>query len=92
MKSRTLTLITAMTLCAALAAPVWLAAQDNRDHNDKHRHYKLIDMETFGGPGSFVNDGIGLVNNFVGLNRRVLTCPHPPRTRSYDTFRVRVCG
>ncbi|SRR5712692_521970 len=88
MKSRTLTLITAMTLCAALAAPVWLAAQDNRDHNDKHRHYKLIDMETFGGPGSFVNDGIGLVNNFVGLNRRVSWGASATSTPSLPTSNI----
>jgi probable HAF family extracellular repeat protein len=70
MKSSTLTGITAVTLFAALAIPVCHAAQDNRDHNHKRRHYKLIDMGAFGGPGSFVNDAIGLVNNLVGLNRR----------------------
>jgi hypothetical protein len=54
MKSRTLTCITVVTLFAALAVPVGLAAQDNQDHNNnsKHHHYKLIDMGTFGGPAS----------------------------------------
>jgi probable HAF family extracellular repeat protein len=53
MKSRTLTCITASTLFAALAVPVGLAAQDN-PHN-KHHHYKLVDLSTFGGPQSYVN-------------------------------------
>ena len=46
MKSRTLTCITAMTLFAGLATPVRLGAQ--------HHRYKLIDLGTFGGLGSYV--------------------------------------
>ena len=45
MKSRTLMCIAAMTLFAALAVPVRLAAQDKR--------YKLIDLGTLGGPNSY---------------------------------------
>lgn len=55
MKSRTLTSISAVVLCAALARPIGLAAQDNADGKHEHHHYKLIDMGTFGGPASFVN-------------------------------------
>src|SRR5260370_42559003 len=39
-------------LVAALELPLRLAAQDKQDHNNMHHHYKLIDMETFGGPVS----------------------------------------
>jgi hypothetical protein len=46
MKSRTLTCITAIGLFAALAMPVELSAQ--------HTRYKLIDLETFGGPSSYL--------------------------------------
>jgi len=65
MKSRILTCITAMTLFAALAIPVRSAAQDNEnDNHQKHRHYKLIDMGTFGGPVSAVTSGgQPLINN-----------------------------
>ena len=53
MTSRFLTLLTAITLSAPLAMPVRLAAQGKQ--NDKHHHYKLIDMGTFGGPVSSIN-------------------------------------
>jgi probable HAF family extracellular repeat protein len=45
-----------MTLLAALAMPVGMAAQDNpsQDQKSKHHRYKLIDIGTFGGPNSFV--------------------------------------
>jgi hypothetical protein len=43
-KSRTLMLITLITLFAALALPVQLAAQ--------HRRYKVIDIGTFSGPAA----------------------------------------
>ena len=63
MKSRTLTCITTMTLFAALAIPVQLAAQ-------QHTRYKLIDLGTFGGPssgvaGSFLSPwgGVPVINN-----------------------------
>lgn len=57
MKSRTLTYIIAMALLAALALPIRLAAQDAAASAKKaqHRHYKLIDMGTFGGPASYIN-------------------------------------
>ena len=42
-------------LFAALALPGRLAAKDDQDHNNKHHHYQLIDMGTFGGPASYFN-------------------------------------
>jgi probable HAF family extracellular repeat protein len=59
MKSKTFTLITAMTLFAALAIPASLTAQD-------HSRYKLIDLGTLGGLhsyGSVNGDGFQLLNN-----------------------------
>jgi len=47
MKSRILTLLTAMTLFAALAAPVWLAAQEPQCK--KPTHYTVTDLGTLGG-------------------------------------------
>ena len=56
MKSSTLMCFTALTLFGALAMPVQLAAQGHKD-KQKHHHYQLIDVGTFGGPtGYLCND------------------------------------
>ena len=61
--------IAVITLFAALAMPLGLAAQDDAAQTKKaqHHHYKVIDMGTFGGPQSYLNDGgfgftVSLVN------------------------------
>jgi hypothetical protein len=53
---RTCKVFTAVTLFAALAIPVHVAAQDEQDHNNHHKHhrYQLIDMGTFGGSQSAI--------------------------------------
>jgi probable HAF family extracellular repeat protein len=55
MNSKTWTCIITLTLFAALAMPVQLAAQDHakRDHHHQYHHYQLIDPGTFGGPASY---------------------------------------
>jgi probable HAF family extracellular repeat protein len=55
--------ITAITLLAALAIPVSLAADDEGDHHHKHHHYKLIDVGTLGGLQSTVVAGRPLNNH-----------------------------
>jgi probable HAF family extracellular repeat protein len=49
MKSRKQYCFTAITLLAALAIPVSLAADDEGDHHHKHNHYSLKTLETLGG-------------------------------------------
>ena len=55
MNSKTSTRITALTLLAALAIPVQLAAQDTAKlhHPHKYHHYQIVDPGTFGGPQSW---------------------------------------
>ena len=70
MKSRTLMYFVAITFFAALAIPVQLAAQGNKG-KQKHHHYKLIDLGTFGGPtGYLCNDPTGGGGACPVLNNR----------------------
>lgn len=61
MKNNLAICISALTLVAALTVPVQLTAQE---HNEKHAHYKLIDLGTFGGPASSFSNGFdGILNH-----------------------------
>jgi probable HAF family extracellular repeat protein len=55
MHSKTYPRMIALTLFAALAIPLSLAAQDNakQHHPHQYHHYQLIDPGTFGGPASY---------------------------------------
>src|ERR1700686_3995839 len=56
MKPRFLMCITSIALFAALVIPAMVAAQDHQDRNQEHARYRLVDLGTFGGPGSYVID------------------------------------
>ena len=82
MKCRIWMWMTAVCLLAALAMPVWTAAQDNpsQAHKPKHQRYKLIDLGTFGGPNSQVNGGppptINNEGTVAGLAETSTPCPY----------------
>jgi probable HAF family extracellular repeat protein len=87
MISRKLTCFTAIAfaLFAALAIPVHLTAQDNRDHKSKHHHYKLIDIGTFGGSSSYVNFYTDVLNDggtAIGSSQNAM--PQPPTTNGFS--------
>ena len=69
MKSRTWKWMIELSLFAALALPIGMAAQDNPspDHKPKHKKYKLIDIGTFGGPASELT-----TNNGLGAGAKIL--------------------
>jgi probable HAF family extracellular repeat protein len=83
MKSRTLTLISAIGLLAAPMLPTQLAAQ--------HIRYKLVDIGTFGGPASYLTDpGNGLsllvLNNQGVLVGKAATSTPDPNCGDPDCF------
>jgi len=85
MKSRTSTCITVMTLFVVLALSIQVAAQDNttQANQPKHRHYKLIDLGTLGGPNSYGDAGhnAGNINNrgiAVGVADTTAANPYYP--------------
>jgi probable HAF family extracellular repeat protein len=72
--------IAVITLFAALAMPVGLAAQDDAAPAKKaqHHHYKFIDLGTFGGPGSyFIFTSSTLNNEGVATGTADTSTPDP---------------
>ena len=62
MKSKFWLLFALVTLVAALAMPIHLAAQDKAHPSKKHHHYQLIDLGTLGGAQSVLSPGRVLNN------------------------------
>jgi len=55
MKANSITFVLLLGLLAALVVPLQLTAQNVEAHV-QHHHYELIDMGTFGGPLSGINE------------------------------------
>ena len=73
-----------VSLFAALAMPIGMAAQENSTQNQKPKHhtYKLIDLGTFGGPSSFVNGPtvpiMGNNGTYAGEAETAIPDPYAP--------------
>jgi probable HAF family extracellular repeat protein len=91
--------IIALTLFAAPALPLQLAAQDHAKHNQPHRyhHYQIADPGTFGGPQTFLTLGtlgaVGVLNNQGALGGAADTSAidpicgnHPPDCYASHAF------
>lgn len=83
MNSKTGMSIIALTLFAALALPVSLAAQDqaNKTHPHQYHHYQIADPGTFGGPSSHQNFSSFVQGN---LNNRGAFAPGAADTSIID--------
>jgi probable HAF family extracellular repeat protein len=83
MKPHTWKWMPVVSLTAALAMPVVMAAQNNLSQNQtpKHHIYKLIDLGTFGGPNSFVNGplppSISNSGTYAGQAETAIPDPYP---------------
>src|SRR5664280_9842 len=96
MKPHTWMWMPVVSLFAALAMPLGMAAQDNssQDHRHKHHQYKLIDLGTFGGPNSFffsspVGDNINNRGTVVGAADTSLQDPYYPNCDTPDWLILR---
>ena len=76
-------LLAAVGLCATLALPFVSSAQEKQEQNE-HRHYKLIDMGTFGGPGSVFSNPDSRVINNRGMATGVADTPTPDPNCFFD--------
>jgi probable HAF family extracellular repeat protein len=77
MQSRILTFVTAMTLLAALAIPIGLAAQ-------QHTRYKLVDLGTLGGPASAINGGTtSLDSRGIAVGAADTSVPNPANSNPW---------
>jgi probable HAF family extracellular repeat protein len=90
LKSKTLTCITAVTLFAALAVPLRLAAQDAGVGKQEHHHYKLIDTGTLGGATSSLGfEGERDINSrgtVMSLAETTIPDPYAPNCFFPDCF------
>jgi len=83
MKTRTITWIIAIAVLAALGINGRLAAQEQKEQNNAHHHYMLVDIAPFGGPNSsyLLPSPKGLVNNSgVAVGGADTSTPDPTST------------
>ena len=67
MKSRMSKTLIGMAAAAAVVGTVPAIAQDANAHLSKHHHYKLVELDTFGGPTSSVCvEPTGNIANLAG--------------------------
>jgi uncharacterized membrane protein len=75
MRKNLSSLITAVSLCAALALPFASSAQEQKEKKNEHHHYKLIDVGTLGGPNSFFSGPILQILNNRGMFAVIANTP-----------------
>lgn len=89
MKSTKLISVTAMAAFALLATPDRSLANGKEDH--KHHHYKLVDLGTFGGPGSSPTEFLQVLNNAGTLVGGADTSTLNPYPNCFNPFNLPTC-
>jgi probable HAF family extracellular repeat protein len=79
-----------LAITAAMAIPTRLQAQAQKEPQKAHRHYKLVDLGTFGGPsGGLVGPSSSILNEsgaLVGISDTANTDPFSPNMCFFDCF------
>jgi probable HAF family extracellular repeat protein len=81
MKPRNLVLVPYLIIVAALATPVWLGAQGRKERGKGPVRYKLVEIETLGGPNSYFTFITGRSLNHRGVATGMADTPaavNPP--------------
>jgi probable HAF family extracellular repeat protein len=83
---------TALLATAALAVPATIIAQGSQSHTSQFHHYKLVDIGTFGGPESNINNefSLGAPNQInkpgTTVGSSATSIPSPPNSN------LAICG
>ncbi|MGA8607830.1 MAG: hypothetical protein WB616_13160 [Candidatus Sulfotelmatobacter sp.] len=80
-----------IAVLAVLISPLPSAAQSSAV-NAGHHHYKLIDMGTFGGPESYVNETIEAITASRDINHGAMVGGSDTPTPTTGTSNFLVCG
>jgi probable HAF family extracellular repeat protein len=87
-----ISLITAVSLCAALAVPVRLAAQEHKEEKKEHYHYKLVVVEPLGGPNSYLSGpNLQVLNNRGAFAAYANTSTSNPNANCFIRFNPPDC-
>jgi probable HAF family extracellular repeat protein len=90
-KSRTFANVIKMTLFAAMTLAPVSSAQEQKEQKKEHHHYKLIDLGTFGGPGSTTTEFQQVLNNHGTVVGGADTSSLNPYPNCFNPFNALDC-
>src|SRR4029077_1616128 len=85
-------LITALAFCAALAMPVVSSAQEQKAEKKQHHHYKLVLVDSLGGPNSYLSGpSFQILNNRGAFAAIANTSTSNPNANCFIPFNPPDC-